>query len=169
MEVGTEVNVEPDPERVAEVDITCGQTDITSVDDVKVEGMDVYLFLFAGCGFMRKTRSVGQRLFLCLGGVNDTWLAFSTNHPPGGEDAFDHVHRFEDDSSSQGIHHLCFAEKLMDQMEMIAEPVPPDIHRREFVLLWLNIIKAFKFLCISLARYFSGGEGTGLVQWLDEG
>jgi hypothetical protein len=64
------------------------RSDITSVD-VKANGTNEFLFLFAGCGFMRNMRSVGLGLLRCLGGVTHTPLTFSTNVPPMGEDAFD--------------------------------------------------------------------------------
>jgi hypothetical protein len=140
---GTYVNVEPEhvieeavvSQQIMDIAI-CGQMDITSVD-VKANGTNEFLFLFAGCGFIGNMRSVGLGLFPCLGGVSDTRLAFSTNVPPVGEDALDHVH------------HLCFEEKPMDQTEMIAEPVPPDIHGFTTELpqsLWLEITKIIKFL-----------------------
>jgi hypothetical protein len=86
--------------------------DITSVD-VKANGTNELLFLFASCGFMRNTRYVGLGLLRCLGGVIDTPLTFSSNIPPVGEAAFDHFHCVEDDASSPEIYHLCKLERWL--------------------------------------------------------
>jgi hypothetical protein len=89
---------------------------------------------------------------------------FSTNVPPVGEAAFDHFHCVEDDASSQEIYHLCKLKKPVDVTEMVAEPVPPDIHRFISELpytLWLELPRSSSFFPSRKLPATFGGRGDG--------